>query len=505
MSTDSKSKSLVAFEHVCSLLDFSKHNGLVADVYDTEDAYLRHILSDTIIKLGIDAIFFLKPEKYGPCIPLIYFKLLEHPTPSEIAELHKLSWNIGQAPLLFIVLPDTVQVFNNLEPPREGDGKAGLIDELNIFSQIEDERKALKKYERAEFETGNYWRRNIDIFKTNKGIFRMLLKNLDYMRRKLINSGLSPKIVHSILIRAIFIKYLEDRRDRKGYGVFPNGFFNQFRSSANCFTDLLNEKKATYEFFRKLNDRFNGDILVVEEEEENTIRQDHLDLLRRMLRGEEYLDTRQMVLWPLYSFDVIPIELISSIYEQFFTLKSENQEVLPKGIHYTPYHPVAFLMDEVLPLSDNSTNIRIIDPACGSGIFLVEGYRRLVARWMKSNHYENPSAFDLIKILRDNIFGVDKDEKAIRIAALSLYLTICDYLEPKTIWNEVKFEQLVNHNLFDTDFFNKNTKFTADKFDLIIGNPPWESELSEPAEKYLKSKNKKVGDRQICRVPLEGC
>lgn len=502
MSIGRKPKSQASFEHVCSLLDFSKDNGLVTAEQGTEDTYLRHVLTDAIKKLGIDAIFFLKPEKGGPSIPLIYFKLMESPTSSEIAELHKLSWNIGQAPLLFIVLPDTVLVYNNLKPPRKGDDKVGLIEELKVFSQAEEKRRALMLYERAELETGNYWKRNVSIFKTDNGIFKMLLKNLDYMRRSLINKGLPSNIVHSILVRSIFIKYLEDRRDRQGYGVFPSGFFSQFLKGATCFTDLLEAKKATYAFFRYLGDRFNGDILVVDQEEEDTIRQDHLDLLRRMLKGEEILATRQMVLWPLYSFDVIPIELISSIYEQFFTLKAETQEVLPKGIHYTPYHLVAFLMDQVLPFAGTNIDMRIIDPACGSGIFLVESYRRLVARWLKSNHYQNPNASELIRILKKNIFGIDLDEKAIRVAALSLYLTICDYLEPKTIWDEVKFERLVSSNLFAADFFDNIDKLTAEKFDLVVGNPPWESELSRLAERYVTSHSKHIGDRQICQVFL---
>jgi len=502
MSMDYKTKSQASFEHVCSLLDFSQDNGLVTAEHGTEDTYLRHVLTDAIKKLRIDAIFFLKPEKGGPSIPLIYFKLMESPTSSEIAELHKLSWNIGQAPLLFIVLPDAVLVYNNLKPPRKGDDKAGLIEELKVFSQAEEKRRALKNYERAELETGNYWKRNVSIFKTDNGIFRMLLKNLDYMRRSLINKGLPSNIVHSILVRSIFIKYLEDRRDRQGNGVFPSGFFSQFLKGATCFTDLLEAKKATYAFFRCLSDRFNGDILVVDQEEEDTIRQDHLDLLRRMLKGEQHLDTRQMVLWPLYSFDVIPIELISSIYEQFLTLKAETMEVLPKGIHYTPYHLVAFLMDQVLPFADTNLDMRIIDPACGSGIFLVESYRRLVARWLKSNHYQNPNASELLRILKKNIFGVDLDEKAIRVAALSLYLTICDYLEPKTIWDEVKFERLVNSNLFAADFFDNIDKLTAEKFDLVVGNPPWESKLSRLAEKYVTSHSKHIGDRQICQVFL---
>jgi len=508
MSTSKKPRSREAFAEICKLLDFTKDNGLVADPSDTEDDYLRQTFYETKWKLNIDAIFFLKPEEGGPRTPLIYFRLMESRDPSTIAELHKLTWNIGKAPLLFIVLPDSVLVYNNLAPPRTTDptvlkldDKAGLIHELKLFSQFTEELDKIKQFERAELETGNYWRRNVEIFQSDNSIFRMLLNNLDVMRIALLTSGLSQRLVHSLLIRSIFVKYLEDRKDDQGQCVFPSGFFHQFLIGANCFTDLLVNKKATYSFFRYLSDKFNGDVFVIDAKEEDNIGQKHLDLLQRMLKGEEHLKTRQMVLWKLYSFDVIPIELISTIYEQFFRLETERQEVLPEGIHYTPYNLVEYLMDKVLPVSGTSLNLRILDPACGSGIFLVESYRRLVARWMKAHDYKHPSPSELVKMLAETVFGVDKDEKAIRIAALSLYLTLCDYLDPKTIWKEVKFEPLMDHNLFVSDFFDAKIGLEG-KFDLIVGNPPWESKLAKLAEVFVNSRRLPIGDRQICQAFL---
>jgi hypothetical protein len=298
------------------------------------------------------------------------------------------------------------------------------------------------------------------------------------------------------------VKYLEDRRDNQDQGVFPTGFFGQFLTGASCFTDLLADKKSAYKFFEYLSKKFNGDVFVVDKNEEDAVTQEHLSLLQRMLMGEEHLETRQMVLWPLYSFDVIPVELISSIYEQFLRLKTDKEEVLQTGIHYTPYHLVEFLMDQVMPGLETGLNFRILDPACGSGIFLVEGYRRLVAGWRKANNYSNPSASELVRLLTENVFGVDLDENAIRIAALSLHLTLCDYLEPKTIWNEVRFAPLRNHNLFVDDFFNSRLALPYKKFDLIVGNPPWESRLSKQAERYVDSRRFPIGDRQICQAFL---
>jgi type I restriction-modification system DNA methylase subunit len=510
MSTSGLPKSQEAFEKLCTLLDFTKANGLVTDPSEAEDDYLRQTTKEVKKKLNINAIFFFKPGKGGPPTPLIYFRLMESKDTTKIAELHKLSWNMGQAPLLFIVLPDSVLVYNNLEPPRsydqtllQLDDKAGLIYELRVFSRFSEEIERIRQFERAELETGNFWRRNVERFQIETSVFRTLLNHISFMRGRLKAEGLSQNLVDSILVRSIFVKYLEDRRDNQGLGVFPAAFFGQFLNGATCFVELLKDKRATYKFFRALSDKFNGDIFVIGDNEEDSVKQHHLDLLARMLRGEEHLQTRQMVLWPLYSFDVIPIEFISTIYELMLSSsESDKREAFPPGVHYTPYRLVEFLMDEVLPIADTSLKARILDPACGSGIFLVEAYRRLIASWKKANHYGNPTALDLLRILRENIFGVDKDDNAIRIAALSLYLTLCDFLEPKAIWAELKFERLMNRNLFVSDFFDRKCSLTEMKFDLIVGNPPWESKLTRHAELYVKSRGLPVGDRQICQVFL---
>jgi hypothetical protein len=448
---------------------------------------------------------------------------LESKDPQEIAKLHKIAWNMGRAPLLFIIRPEVVLVYNANEPPKkikDGrlDEKAGFIDELNLFVNVNTEIKKLKKYHRSELVTGSYWQKHGEIFKKEKRVYQTLLKNLEFMREKLIGRGLPPEIVHSLLSRSIFIKYLEDRTDANNNNVFPEGFFDEYLTGAECFTDLLSDIKATYSLFQYLEDRFNGSIFILEDNEESIVTQtlDVLPLLQDLLKAEKYLASGQMTLWPLYSFDVIPIELISNIYQQFFHYerdeKETDKEKTPKkkreinGTHYTPPHLVTFLLDEVLPWDGEKTDIKTLDPSCGSGIFLVETYRRLISRWMQANDRDDPSPDDLTKILKENIFGVDKDRNAIRIAALSLYLTMCDYLPPRDIWDKVRFEPLINenngNNLFVSDFFEKDMPFSDEEYDLIVGNPPWERKLSKPAETYMGDNDKPIGTKQICQAFL---
>jgi type I restriction-modification system DNA methylase subunit len=495
-----------SFDRLCSTLDLTKENGLVELDSDTDDEFQRYILKQAKEKLDIDAIFFLKPE-IGPSIPLIYFRKLESRDSHKIAELHQLIWNMGQAPLLFVALPDAVLIYNAYEPPKklddgQLDDQAGFIEELELYVEAEAKIKKRMKYHRSELVTGSYWQKHGEQFKKEKRAYQTLLHNLDFMREKLIEQELPPNIVHKLLNRSIFIKYLEDRKDKEGHNVFPEGYFAQHLPGAKCFTDLLSDRGATYSLFRDLNDKFNGDIFIINREEEKTT-QEHLILLRRLLKGDAYLDSGQMALWPLYSFDVIPIELISNIYQQFLHHEINNETT---GQYYTPCHLVTFLMDEVLPWNGDNIDLKVFDPSCGSGVFLVEAYRRLISRWMQANPGQRPLISDLTDILTKNIFGVDIDGKAIRIAALSLYLTMCDYLEPRQIWEGVKskplFKPLINNNLFESDFFEKDALFSDEKYDLIIGNPPWQSELSEPARIYTTENNKPVGDNQICQAFL---
>jgi hypothetical protein len=507
MNRDAESRSEKAFHYLCSELDLATENGLVRRDTDTEDEYERYALRQAKEKLGIDAIFFLKPALEGPSIPLIYFRKFESRNPHEFAELHKLVWNMGQAPLLFVILPNVVLVYSTYEPPEIVDGKlddeARFIEELKLFVKADREIKKLKKYHRSELVTGRYWQKHSNKFKKEKRVYQTLLNNLDFMREKLIEKGLSEDIVHSLLIRSIFIKYLEDRKDNNGYNAFPEGFFEKFLSGAKCFTDLLPNKTATYKLFRYLHeDKFNGDVFTIEEAKESIICEHHLKELQGLLKGEKYLDSGQMMLWPLYSFDVIPIELISNIYQQFFHYEKEKTGKKKEGTYYTPYHLVTFLMDEVLPWDGKTVDKKILDPSCGSGVFLVEAYRRLIDHWMQAHPEKYPLFSDLKTILKKNIFGVDINREAIQIAALSLYLTMCDYLEPRSIWDEVRFEPLINSNLFVSDFFEENKSFLAKKYNLIIGNSPWESELTEPASKYIKKRGKPIGDKQISQAFL---
>ncbi|MCP4370359.1 MAG: N-6 DNA methylase, partial [Deltaproteobacteria bacterium] len=470
-----------------ALLDFSNSSNLATIETPPNSIYQSRLLHTISQKLNIDSVFFYQPPGGETSIPHILFSHLEsvdkHQLTYELAELHKIAWNMARAPLLFATTPDgTIRIYNTYIPPSDpkpnsDDYQSGLIETLNIFNEAEAERLR-QKYHRREFESGRFWQNNRKRFDIKNRADQTLLQNLRIMHRTLsemlpdaVDSLIVSEITHNLIGRSIFIKYLEDRHDSKGNNVFSDGFFAQFVQGATCFTDVLLDKKGAYALFEYLKEKFNGDLFPVNPLELEHIQLDHLRELRLFLTGKTRLTDRQLRFWKFYSFDAIPIEFISNIYEEFFHITEQERlgkTAIKTGTHYTPHHLVEFLVDELFPWEGDQVDCKVLDPACGSGIFLVEIYRRLIAHWQQANPSEPIQFKHLKKLLVDNIYGVDLDSGAIQVAAFSLYLTLCDFLEPRQIWKNVTFPPLRNQNLFLADFFNKGKAFSDSKYDLIV-------------------------------------
>ncbi len=206
-----------------------------------------------------------------------------------------------------------------------------------------------------------------------------------------------------------------------------------------------------------------------------------------------------MLFFSAYNFEFVPIELISTIYEEFLHEEEDGKD----GTYYTPPCLVDFMLDQVLPESDMNYDLSILDPACGSGIFLVEAYRRIVERWCRV-HKKSPSFPELVTILKSSIFGVDKKAEALSVKFRLVYAFLCQTtLSQITMWMTVKFPSLIKDgNLVQADFFEKHVNFAGRSFDLIVGNPPWESRLTEHARVYLTEQGYDVGDEQIAQAFL---
>jgi type I restriction-modification system DNA methylase subunit len=141
---------------------------------------------------------------------------------------------------------------------------------------------------------------------------------------------------------------------------------------------------------------------------------------------------------------------------------------------------VNFILDELDAKKPLKEGMKIFDPSCGSGAFLVQCYRRLVESIVRAGNTKLKPT-DLRKLLVDHIFGLDADEEACRVAELSLSLTLLDYIEPHDLrtYPTFKLPELHNKNIFHCKggFFDDKSLWVKSVpkkgYDWIVGNPPW--------------------------------
>ena len=421
-----------------------------------------------------------------------------------LRELHRLAWNFSHVPVVITIEPTLLRVWSCCEAPNVDRSISDYLVEsvsaehLEIEDTEQIEQRAARALHWINLVSGQFFAERSSRFDRDGRADQMLLKNLRYIREQLVIEGLdNDDVCHDLLARVIFVQFLFDRKDQDGRSALNASTLQQLhldgelRAAHSTFASVLANYDDTYRLFDWLNGKFNGDLFPGKGKtsadrasdwaaEREIVEPKHLAILADFVSGTLDMPTQQMNLWPQYSFDVIPLEFISCIYEAFVTENAARD-----GIYYTPSYLVDFILDQVLPWNDENWNLKILDPACGSGIFLVKAFQRLVHRWKLCNRDAPVRAETLRKLLERNIFGVDKDPHAVRVACFSLYLAMCDEIEPRYYWKQVTFPKMRQRQLLCADFFSEdhngiNSKVDSLTYDLVVGNAPFGKNVITP-------------------------
>lgn len=430
-------------------------------------------------KVGADAVYFRNfPDSNRPSKPQLY--IFDFTTKEQaVVEIHKNIWSSTEVRLYLVITKSEIKFFNSSKPVEQS--KSGEL-QVSPFETLKIAGEAIKKYKEysaKKFDNGSFWEETKHDFGYGETAYEKLISQLKITRNQFLEViKLDKAIASKLLVLGILVKYLEERIDIDENGnetrVFTPDFFNQekFGYSADFTETIVKGNQYTLNLFEYLSNHFNGKIFYLSDDYKEQIKGKDLSPLADFLSG--VLDKNQFVFWKLYSFNYLPIELISSIYEMF--LDADNST----GVAYTPSYLVSFMIDECMPINHPKKDFKILDPACGSGIFLVSAYKRIIDWWRVSNYEETgewilpgkDNLDELKRLLKESIYGIDIECEAVDLAIFSLSLTLCDILSPKVIWENLRFDDL-STNVVGSDFFDWYPENTAKKFDLVIGNPPF--------------------------------
>ena len=414
-------------------------------------------------------------------------------------DIHKKVWSFDNSPIIFIIKDKEIIVYNALNYVKQ----ERRLEQIPF--KTEDERN--KQFSFLNLQSGATWKwlqteylkkssKNIRQKRVNETLF----KNIKDVREKLTNLNLQEHHANSLILRLIFIRYLIDRGIEINNDYISGETTNERRK---CFCELITQIQRLKSLFEYLNSRFNG---VLFKDLDFTINDTHTEFLTKVFRGELQGNDSlfEGYFFEIFDFSIIPVEMISGIYESLINeeTKKNNSAV------YTPPFLVDYILtdtvDKYLEHSQTS-DCKIFEVAVGSGIFLVQSLRRMIEKEIQLNKQTTDLEFSvkIRKIALDNLFGIDINEEALKVACFSIYIALLDYQKPQNI-DKYEFPDLLNNNLFEANFFDVkhpyNKIIKSKKLDFILGNPPWKSKKDDKIHiKWLKDNKKTVGGYEIAQ------
>jgi predicted type IV restriction endonuclease len=376
-----------------------------------------------------------------------------------------------------------------------------------------------------------------------------LAQNIALRNPELSQAALNYSVQQTI-DRIIFLRICEDR------GIEPYGQFQALQNGSNIY-------KRLSEIFHRADDRYNSGLFHFGEEKDRHEPPDRLTLglhiddkpLKEIFKHLYYPDSP-------YEFSVLGADILGSVYEQFLgkvirltpghhAVVEDKPEVKKAGgVYYTPTYIVDYIVKHTVgKLVEGKTpkqveKLRILDPACGSGSFLIGAYQYLMdwhLKWYEQNEPEKhargrpPRVYraagnvwrlttaERKRILLNNIYGVDIDAQAVEVTKLSLLLKVLEGESDQSLNTQMALfrervlpdlgdnikcgNSLIGPDFYETQLiplgdderrrintFDWQKEFSeimeAGGFDAVIGNPPYGADLSEEMTNYLVRKFK---------------
>jgi type I restriction-modification system DNA methylase subunit len=485
---------------------------------------------------------------------LVFFveaKPIKYDLDKAIPQAVKYCYNKKDVPFVMLTDFEGLMFFDAGFKPDLRYVKRGLKIDLN-WKNYEEKFDELWQLSKAEVEVGSLDKLITQKSKDRTSVDKDILEDLEKWREKLAksiyknnldlfhtndrdsDSQYLKEITQKLLDRIIFIRFCEDKQLTQMQQLKP-------RFDSRGEDTGLNTMYVLRGIFKEYEAIFNSDLFATKDWEDNL--KIDFNVVNKIIQQT----------YDPYMFDAIPLEILGNIYEQYlgYTIKlagdSIKYELKPEvrkagGVYYTPEYIVSIIVGNTIgkflvELSEaKAKKIRILDPACGSGTFLIRAYDEMLKYYLnlkkrtKALVAKGQTAIETgdagtkltieekTRILKDHIFGVDLDDQSVEVTKLSLMLKMLEgedgfvkgtHLLPMLKDNIRCGNSLVSGNTlelnkyFGSDFhkakpFNWREEFKKifndnSGFDIIVGNPPWGSKdiLDSTTAEFLSEKFKR--------------
>ena len=393
--------------------------------------------------------------------------------------VHRRVWSQGLVPLLIICTPEHVFISEGYGFSHDNWERSVTRIDASLLESDSDAlvTSVLDRFSARRLLSSIAWRD----YAINPGdrVDQRLLSTLEALSKRLSRqSGASARSANALIGRFLYFYILHDR------SLVDERWLGQFQAQT-AFTDRGGGLSASlvWRVFDALDELLNGTIFPLSESERAQFSDTDVQLLRDCIKlGDELKEGSVQLRFLDFDLSSLQTETLSAIYEQF--LESEDPSSKRQdGVFYTPPYLADFVLDRVEDVIGIVAGKRVIDCTAGSGVFVVGAYRRMIEASLQESGLNILPAAQLRDILLRSIFAIEKNPSAHAVTAFSLYLTMLDYVDPTDIRSclygeaaQPLFPPLNKANILCGDFFAIDPPASEDaRYDIALGNPPWQS------------------------------
>ena len=344
------------------------------------------------------------------------------------------------------------------EYPQKWDEIISIFSQEAILKGSFDKYVESKKIKKGTAEVDRVFLKEIESWR------EMLARNIAIRNPALTRRELNFAVQRTI-DRIIFLRICEDR------GIEDYGTLMSLLNGTNVY-------KRLFEIFYRADEIYNSGLFHFKTEKEYSEPTDELTpsltvddrSIKEIIKSLYYPESP-------YEFSVLPADILGQVYEQFLgkviRLTSAHRAVVENkpevkkagGVYYTPTYIVDYIVEHTVgkllegKTPKQASKLKILDPACGSGSFLIGAYQYLLdwhrewyeknepEKWAKSRkpwlHRGYGGGWRLTtderkRILLNNIYGVDIDTQAVEVTKLSLLLKVLEGENEETLARQYK-------------------------------------------------------------------
>lgn len=481
-------------ERFCECLGYRGDSGLLEPVDFSQVPGVAQALWAARDQAQLQACFGAWEERWAAgssrrFTPLVYIALADDD--EDARRVHRWVWSQGKAPCLIILTPDEVIVCSGFQFVTGTQWSDAVKREPLPWATDGVLTPLLRDLAPDRLHASITWR---DFTKSGKvGVDTALLEGLEGLHTYLSDSirseklKIHPNLINRLIGRLIYTYLLTDRKvidvDAWERDVEDRGH------------SVLQQSSEFWRLQDRIDEIFNGGVFQISGKERSLITPLILDLAIGFIRRGETYDGkyRQTALFSI-DLSAIRIETLSAVYEKF--LRTESAEAANRdGVVYTRPFLADFMLNRVADTCKFSGDTKVLDPTCGSGVFLVAAFRHIVESELAGGVQKGRRYLPLHRLhdlLTHCIYGVEKSSSAAQVAAFSLYLNLLDYLDPKALEKRINeaspekiFPALLGSNILIADFFSERRFFGQVSFDVTVGNPPWKK-LADVSKHHQK-------------------